>query len=71
MNLTPEVSRRCLRRHRHMRGRRSPPCATTLVPPIHAITVQVNRSLLLGLMTAAGWDFYSKEWWHYQLFDSR
>ncbi|MDP6030850.1 MAG: M15 family metallopeptidase [Alphaproteobacteria bacterium] len=22
-------------------------------------------------MTAAGWDFYSKEWWHYQLFDSR
>lgn len=34
-------------------------------------TAQANRSLLLGLMTAAGWDFYSKEWWHYQLFDSR
>ena len=32
---------------------------------------QRNRALLLGLMTAAGWDFYSKEWWHYQLFDSR
>ena len=32
---------------------------------------QKNRSLLLGLMTAAGWDFYSREWWHYQLFDSR
>ena len=31
---------------------------------------QRNRSLLLGLMTAAGWDFYSKEWWHYQLFNS-
>ncbi len=31
---------------------------------------QRNRSLLLGLMTAAGWDFYSKEWWHYQLFGS-
>ena len=30
-----------------------------------------NRCLLLGLMTSAGWDFYSKEWWHYQLFDSR
>ncbi len=35
------------------------------------ITAQRNRTLLLGLMTAAGWDFYSKEWWHYQLFDSR
>jgi D-alanyl-D-alanine dipeptidase len=22
-------------------------------------------------MSAAGWDFYSKEWWHYQLFNSR
>jgi D-alanyl-D-alanine dipeptidase len=32
---------------------------------------QRNRLLLLGLMTAAGWDFYSKEWWHYQLFDAR
>lgn len=31
---------------------------------------QRNRLLLLGLMTAAGWDFYRNEWWHYQLFDS-
>lgn len=36
-----------------------------------SITAQRNRTLLLGLMTAAGWDFYSKEWWHYQLFNSR
>ena len=32
---------------------------------------QKNRYLLLGIMTAAGWDFYRNEWWHYQLFDSR
>jgi D-alanyl-D-alanine dipeptidase len=32
---------------------------------------QQNRYRLLGLMTAAGWDCYLKEWWHYQLFDSR
>ena len=32
---------------------------------------QRNRILLLGIMTAAGWDFYRNEWWHYQLFDSR
>ncbi len=32
---------------------------------------QVNRHILLGLMSAAGWDFYYREWWHYQLFDSR
>ncbi|NQU55967.1 MAG: D-alanyl-D-alanine dipeptidase [Rhodospirillales bacterium] len=32
---------------------------------------QKNRYRLLGLMTAAGWDCYLKEWWHYQLFDSR
>ena len=32
---------------------------------------QVNRHILLGLMTAAGWDFYRNEWWHYQMFDSR
>ena len=31
---------------------------------------QANRLFLLGLMTAAGWDFYRNEWWHYQLFDS-
>ena len=32
---------------------------------------QRNRHLLLGLMTAAGWDCYMKEWWHYQLFQPR
>ncbi len=32
---------------------------------------QVNRHILLGLMTTAGWDFYRHEWWHYQMFDSR
>jgi D-alanyl-D-alanine dipeptidase len=32
---------------------------------------QRNRLLLLGLMTAAGWDFYRNEWWHYQLFDAK
>ena len=32
---------------------------------------QKNRSILLGLMTAAGWDFYQNEWWHYQLFRPR
>lgn len=30
-----------------------------------------NRALLLGLMTAAGWDRYGLEWWHYQLFSAR
>ena len=34
-------------------------------------TARQNRHLLLGLMSAAGWDFYRNEWWHYQLFDSR
>ena len=32
---------------------------------------QRNRLMLMGLMTAAGWDFYRNEWWHYQLFDAR
>ncbi len=32
---------------------------------------QTNRMILLGLMTAAGWDFYRNEWWHYQLFDPK
>ncbi len=31
--------------------------------------VQRNRALLLGLMTAAGWDWNCFEWWHYQLFE--
>ena len=34
-------------------------------------TAQRNRAILLGLMTAAGWDFYRNEWWHYQLFNAR
>jgi len=32
---------------------------------------QRNRALLLGLMTAAGWDNFRNEWWHYQLFNAR
>ena len=36
-----------------------------------AAEAQRNRLVLLGLMTAAGWDFYRNEWWHYQLFDAR
>jgi D-alanyl-D-alanine dipeptidase len=32
---------------------------------------QKNRYILLGIMTASGWDFYQKEWWHYQLFEAR
>jgi len=32
---------------------------------------QRNRAVLLGIMTAAGWDFYRNEWWHYQLFNAR
>ncbi len=30
-----------------------------------------NRTLLLGIMTNAGFDFYRNEWWHYQLFRPR
>jgi zinc D-Ala-D-Ala dipeptidase len=36
-----------------------------------AQAAQRNRFLLLGLMTAAGWDFYGNEWWHYQLFEPK
>lgn len=32
---------------------------------------QRNRHLLLGIMSAAGFDFYAREWWHYQLFSPR
>lgn len=32
---------------------------------------QRHRAILLGLMTAAGWDFFRNEWWHYQLFSPR
>ncbi len=28
-----------------------------------------NRALLLGLMTANGWEHYPPEWWHYHLPD--
>ena len=35
------------------------------------LEAQKNRFLLLGLMSAAGWDFYRNEWWHYQLFEPR
>jgi zinc D-Ala-D-Ala dipeptidase len=41
--------------------------ANTEIP----LAAQRNRFLLLGLMSAAGWDFYANEWWHYQLFNSR
>lgn len=37
------------------------------IPP----TARRNRVLLLGLMTMAGFDYYRREWWHYQLRDSR
>lgn len=30
-----------------------------------------NRRELLEIMTKAGWDFYDKEWWHYQEFNAR
>jgi len=35
------------------------------------VTAQRNRALLLGIMTAAGFDFFRNEWWHYQLFKPR
>ena len=28
---------------------------------------QKNRYILFGIMLSAGWDFYRREWWHYQL----
>ncbi len=39
--------------------------------PAVSPAAQRNRHLLLGLMSAAGWDFYRNEWWHYQLFGAR
>ena len=44
-------------------------CATAALTVSPA--AQRNRAILLGLMSAAGWDFYKNEWWHYQLFNSR
>lgn len=35
------------------------------------VEAQRNRALLLGIMSAAGWDFFKNEWWHYQLFNAR
>lgn len=32
-----------------------------------AEAAQRNRFLFLGLMTAAGWNFNPREWWHYEL----
>lgn len=34
------------------------------------VQAQRNRFLLQGIMATAGWQFYSSEWWHYQLFDA-
>jgi len=36
-----------------------------------SVAAQKNRVLLLGIMTASGWDFYKNEWWHYQLHHSK
>ena len=36
-----------------------------------SVDAQRNRLTLLGLMTAAGFDFFRNEWWHYQLFKPR
>ena len=36
-----------------------------------SLEAQKNRFILAGIMSLAGFDFYSKEWWHYQLFDAR
>jgi len=36
-----------------------------------SLNAQKNRLILLGIMTLAGFDFYSQEWWHYQAFEAR
>jgi zinc D-Ala-D-Ala dipeptidase len=36
-----------------------------------SVEAQRNRLILAGIMSIAGWDFYSNEWWHYQLFKPR
>ncbi|RDD63586.1 D-alanyl-D-alanine dipeptidase [Ferruginivarius sediminum] len=41
--------------------------ARTDIPEV----AQRNRAVLLGIMTAAGWDNFRNEWWHYQLFNAR
>jgi D-alanyl-D-alanine dipeptidase len=35
------------------------------------LDAQRNRLILLGIMTAAGWEYYANEWWHYQLWSAR
>jgi D-alanyl-D-alanine dipeptidase len=35
-----------------------------------SVEAQKNRFILMGIMTAAGWDWYTSEWWHYQLFNA-
>lgn len=32
---------------------------------------ELNRYILLGIMSTAGWDFYKNEWWHFQLFNAK
>ncbi len=34
----------------------------------HPPLINMNRYLLLGIMTTAGFDFFYNEWWHYQMF---
>ena len=36
-----------------------------------SIKARKNRSLLLSIMILAGFDYYEKEWWHYQLFNPK
>jgi D-alanyl-D-alanine dipeptidase len=36
-----------------------------------SIEAQKNRAILLSIMISSGWDFYNKEWWHYQLFNAK
>ena len=36
-----------------------------------SIEAQRNRKILLGIMIAAGWDYFENEWWHYQLFNPK
>lgn len=36
-----------------------------------SVAAQRNRFALLGIMTAAGWEYYANEWWHYQLPNAR
>lgn len=33
------------------------------------VQCQKNRHILMGIMTASGWQFNPNEWWHYQLPD--